>query len=117
MGAFRAEGMCCHIIMPGNSECRTIGPRQKTEKIENQKSQCATLALMSNAELSDSIYAILRAAGELSREQAACDQDRERTTAPRDFAAGKVVSAFREFEAGAKAIKTPVRITVTLTPK
>jgi hypothetical protein len=29
----------------------------------------------------------------------------------------KAVAAFREFEAGAKAVKTPVRITISLSPK
>ena len=37
---------------------------------------------MSNAELSESVYALLRAAGELSAAQAALDRDHELTTAP-----------------------------------
>lgn len=39
---------------------------------------------MSNAELSESVYALLPAAGELSAAQAALDRDHELTTAPRN---------------------------------
>ncbi len=67
-------------------------------------------------DLSDTVHAILRAVAELSREQAALDQDRERTTAPRDHALQKTVTAFREFEAGAKRITGPLTIKIRLTP-
>jgi hypothetical protein len=56
-------------------------------------------------DLADSVHVILRASAELSREQAALDQDRERDPAPRDFAVGKVVEAFNRFAAGAQAAK------------
>ena len=68
-------------------------------------------------DLQDAVTTLLRAAGELSQEQAALDQDAERDPAPRDHAARKVVEAFRRFEVGAKAIKRPTRITVTLSPR
>ncbi len=66
-------------------------------------------------DLQDAVTTLLLAAGELS--QAALDQDAERDPAPRDHAARKVVEAFRRFEVGAKAIKRPTRITVTLSPR
>lgn len=58
----------------------------------------------------------MRAAGELSRTQAVLDQDRERDTAPRDFAVQKLVSAFRDFERGAQSITHPTRVSIVLTP-
>ena len=54
---------------------------------------------------------------ELSSAQTALDLDPERDHAPRDHAMHKAVAAFRTFEAGAKAIKTPLRITISLSPK
>ena len=72
---------------------------------------------MSNAELSDSVYALLRAASELS---AALDRDHELTTAPRDQAARKVCDAFRAFNrfaAGAQAAKKSLTIKITLSPQ
>src|SRR5271155_5854581 len=63
---------------------------------------------MAQAELSETVHALLRATAELSREQSLLDQDPERTTAPRDHATQKAVAAFREFEAGAKASKLPL---------
>ena len=71
---------------------------------------------MAQAELSETVHALLRAAAELSREQSLLDQDPERTTAPRDHAMQKAVAAFREFEAGAKAARKPLAITIRLTP-
>lgn len=71
---------------------------------------------MAQAELSETVHALLRAAAELSREQSLLDQDRERTTAPRDYAMQKAVAAFREFEAAAKASKLPLTIKIRLTP-
>ena len=71
---------------------------------------------MAQAELSETVHALLRAAAELSREQSLLDKDRERTTAPRDHALQKTVSAFREFEAEAKAITGPLTIKIRLTP-
>ena len=65
-------------------------------------------------DLADSVHAILRASAELSREQAALDQDRERDPAPRDFAVGKMVEAFNRFAAGAQAAKKPLAIKITL---
>jgi hypothetical protein len=47
----------------------------------------------------------------------ALDLDPERDHAPRDYAMHKAVAAFRAFEAGAKAVKTPLRITISLSPK
>jgi len=72
---------------------------------------------MSNAELSESVYALLRAARELSDAQAALDRDHELTTAPRDFAVTKVIEAFNRFATGAKAAKKPLRITISLSPQ
>jgi hypothetical protein len=71
---------------------------------------------MAQAELSETVHALLRAAAELSREQSLLDQNPERTTAPRDHAMQKAVAAFREFEAGAKAARKPLAITIRLTP-
>ncbi len=68
------------------------------------------------ADLSNTVRQILVAVAELSREQAACDQDRERTKAPCDHALQKTVTAFREFEAGAKSLKGPLTIKIRLTP-
>jgi len=67
-------------------------------------------------DLSETVRRILVAVAELSREQAALDQDRERTTAPRDHALQKTVTAFREFEASAKMITGPLTIKIRLTP-
>ncbi len=71
---------------------------------------------MAQAELSETVHALLRAAAELTREQTLVDQDPERTTAPRDYAMQKAVAAFREFEAGVKASKFPLTISIRLTP-
>ena len=71
---------------------------------------------MAQAELSETVHALLRAAAELSREQSLLDQDPERTTAPRDHAMQKAVAAFREFEAGVKASELPSPISIRLTP-
>jgi hypothetical protein len=71
---------------------------------------------VSQADLSETVRRILVAVAELSREQAACDSDRERTTAPRDHALQKTVTAFREFEAGAKSLKGPLTVKIRLTP-
>jgi len=49
---------------------------------------------MAQAELSETVHALLRAAAELSREQSLLDQDPERTTAPRDHTMQKAVAAF-----------------------
>ena len=68
------------------------------------------------ADLSNTVRQILVAVAELSREQSLLDKDRERTTAPRDHALQKTVSAFREFEAEAKAITGPLTIKIRLTP-
>jgi len=57
------------------------------------------------SDLSETVHRLLRASAELSREQAALDQDRERDPAPRDFAVTKVVEAFNRFAAGAQAAK------------
>ena len=69
------------------------------------------------AHLSEAVRAILKALAELSSAQTTLDLDPERDHAPRDHAMHKAVAAFREFEAGAKAVKTPVRITISLSPK
>ena len=67
-----------------------------------------------HAELSEAVRAILKALAELSAAQAALDRDPEQATAPRDYAARKAIDAFRRFEAGAKASKAPLRITISL---
>ena len=72
--------------------------------------------MTTNDDLAEAARAILVAVAELSREQAACDSDRERSTAPRDYALQKTVTAFREFEAGAKGITGPLTIKIRLTP-
>ncbi len=71
--------------------------------------------VMSN-DIEEATLATLKAAGELSAAQFALDGTPDATTAPRDFAARKVVDAFRTWEAGAKAIKSPVRVSITLRP-
>jgi hypothetical protein len=72
---------------------------------------------MGNSDIEEAVRAPLKAAGELSAAQAALDVTPDLTTAPRDHALQKAVTAFREFEAAAKAITRPTRITVTLTPR
>jgi hypothetical protein len=70
------------------------------------------------ADLSEAVRAILKALAELSGAQTALDLDPERDHVPRDHAMYKAVAAFRAFEAGAKAVKTPLlRITISLSPK
>ena len=71
--------------------------------------------VMSN-DIEEAVLAILKAAGELSAAQFALDRTPDATTVPRDFAARKVVDAFRTWEASAKAIKSPVRVSITLRP-
>ena len=71
---------------------------------------------MSQADLSETVRRILVAVAELSREQALIDQDVERAPAARDYALQKTVTAFREFEAGAKSLKGPLTIKIRLTP-
>ena len=71
---------------------------------------------MSNAELSESVYALLRATSELSAAQAALDRDPELTTAPRDHAMTKVIEAFNRFAASAKASTKSLTIKITLSP-
>jgi len=73
--------------------------------------------MSTQAEITEAVKAILRAAAELSAAQAACDQDRERDTVPRDHAARKVVEAFDRFATGARAATTLLGITITLSPK
>ncbi len=68
---------------------------------------------MTQADLSESVRAILKALAELSAAQAALDLDPERDHASRDYAVQKTVAAFRKFEAGAKGIST---ISIRLTP-
>jgi len=70
---------------------------------------------MSN-DIEEAVLAILKAAGELSAAQFALDRTPDATTVPRDFAARKVVDAFRTWEASAEAIKSPVRVSITLRP-
>jgi hypothetical protein len=69
------------------------------------------------ADLSEAVRAILKALAELSSAQATLDLDHERDHAPRDHAMHNAVAAFRAFEAGAKTLKTPLRITISLSPK
>jgi hypothetical protein len=64
----------------------------------------------------ETLYALLRACAELSSAQALVDQQPDRTTAPRDYAMGKVVGAFRAFEGAAKALKAPQVVTIRLSP-
>jgi hypothetical protein len=70
---------------------------------------------MSN-DIEEAVLAILKAAGELSVAQFALDRTPDATTVSRDFAARKVVDAFRTWEASAEAIKSPVRVSITLRP-
>lgn len=71
---------------------------------------------MSDRDIEHAVMAILKTAGELSAAQAALDATPDLTTASRDHALQKVVSAFRDFEVAVKAITRPTRITMTLTP-
>ncbi len=71
--------------------------------------------VMSN-DIEEAVLAILKAAGELSAAQFALDRTPDATTVPRDFAARKVVDAFRTWEASAKAIKSPIRVSITMRP-
>ena len=68
------------------------------------------------AEISDAVSALLRAAAGLSAAQARLDTTPDLTTAERDHAARKVCEAFRRFEAGAKASKVPLTVSIRLTP-
>ncbi len=70
---------------------------------------------MSN-DIEEATLAILKAAGELSAAQFVLDRTPDATTVPRDFAARKVVDAFRTWETSANAIKSPVRVSITLRP-
>ena len=72
--------------------------------------------MSTRAELSEAVRSILQELAELSAAQAALDQSPEQTTAPRDYYARKAVEAFRRFEAGAKGIKSPLTISIRLTP-
>ena len=72
------------------------------------------IAMGSDSDIEQAVMAILKASAELSAAQAALDTTPDLTTAPRDFAARKVVDAFRAFESGAKAITRPTRISITL---
>ena len=67
--------------------------------------------------LSARVYALLRAASELSAAQAALDRDHELTAAPRDFAVTNVIEAFNRFAVGAQAAKKPLTIKITLSPQ
>ena len=71
---------------------------------------------MAQAELSETVHALLRAAAQLSHEQSLLDLDPERDHALRDYAMQKAVAAFRQFEAGVKASKLPLTISIRLTP-
>ena len=55
---------------------------------------------MSNSDIEEAVRAILKACA----------------TAPRDFAATKVIEAFNRFAVGAQAAKKPLSITIRLTP-
>ncbi|MGD0335104.1 MAG: hypothetical protein ABSA90_17900 [Xanthobacteraceae bacterium] len=70
-----------------------------------------------SADLQEAVYALLRAASELSREQERLSHDPELAPVARDHAMGKVVEAFRAFESGAKAITKPTRVSITLSPR
>ena len=72
---------------------------------------------MAQAELSETVQALLRAAAELSREQTLLDQDPERAPAARDYVVRKLVEAFKRFEVGAQAAKKPLTIKITLKPQ
>jgi hypothetical protein len=72
--------------------------------------------MSTQAELLEAVRSILRALAELSAAQAALDQDPEQATAPRDHYARKAVAAFRQFEAAAKSSKSPLTISIRLTP-
>jgi len=70
---------------------------------------------MSN-DIEEATLGIFKAAGELSAAQFVLDRTPDATTVPRDFAVRKVVDAFRAWEASAKAIKSPVRVSITVRP-
>lgn len=72
---------------------------------------------MTDSDIEHAVMALLKAAGELSDAQAALDATPDLTTAPRDFAAHKVVEAFNAFAVGAKAITRPTRVSITLSPR
>ena len=72
--------------------------------------------MSTHAELSEAVRSILRALAELSAAQAALDRDPEQAAAPHDHYARKAVAAFRQFEAAAKSSKSPLTISIRLTP-
>lgn len=90
----------------------------KTEKVSKLllRAREQYNARMSDTDIKAAVEAILKTSAELSAAQAALDATPDLTTAPRDFAARKVVEAFRQFESGAKAITRPTRVSITLTP-
>lgn len=69
---------------------------------------------MATDEIGEAVYAILRAAAQLSSAQARLDTTPDLTPAERDHAAGRVVECFRRFETAAKAAPKPVAVTVRL---
>jgi hypothetical protein len=68
------------------------------------------------AEISDAMHDLLRAAAGLSAAQARLDATPDLTTVERDYAMQKTVAAFRRFEAGAKAVRKPVTVSIQLAP-
>lgn len=71
---------------------------------------------MGNGEISDAVHDLLRAVAGLSAAQARLDATPDLTTVERDYAARKVCEAFWRFEAGAKASKAPLTVSIRLTP-
>ena len=105
MRAWRSNGFqlprYLDLIAGPNVERRTVVPERSGDGLK--------------AELSEAL-GILRALAELSAAQAVLDQNPEQATAPRDHYARQAVEAFRRFEAGAKSSKSPLTISIRLTP-
>lgn len=65
-------------------------------------------------DIGEAVYAVLRAAAQLSAAQARLDQQPDLAHAERDHAAGRVIEHFRRFEAAAKTARKPLTVRVTL---
>lgn len=66
------------------------------------------------AEISEAVYAILKAAGQLSNAQARLATTPDLAPAERDYAMARVVDAFRAFEIAARAARKPLTVRITL---
>jgi hypothetical protein len=68
------------------------------------------------AEISEALYAVLKAAATLSAAQARLAATPDLATAERDHATQKVCDAFRRFETTARATREPLAVTIRLDP-